>query len=110
MKLMVAIIQDYDVDGLLRAVTEIGLRATRIASLGGFLRTGNTTVLMGVDDDRVCDGLRLLHQTCRTRRERVATDLVPELAEVYASGIAEMTVGGGVVFVVDVSRFERIDW
>jgi len=52
-KLVIAIIQDYDTDAFLKAISRQALMATRIASAGGFLRTGNTTVFMGVEDGQV---------------------------------------------------------
>lgn len=107
MKLVVAIVQDYDTDRLLRAVTEAGLSATRIASTGGFLRTGNTTVLMGVPDDRVPTCLALLRETSGRRKEGPAV-LPAELPELYPLGVAEIEVGGGVVFVAPVERFVRL--
>src|SRR4051794_27970720 len=67
MKLIVAIVQDYDCDRLLRALSANGFRATRIASTGGFLRMGNTTVFMGVPDERVSACIDILKQTCRRR-------------------------------------------
>jgi uncharacterized protein YaaQ len=110
MKLVVAIVQDYDVDRLLRAVAVAGLRATRIASTGGYLRTGNTTVMLGVVDEAVGGCLEILQETCGVRVERPSEELQPDLPELYASGLAGMTVGGGVAFVVPVRRFERVAW
>ena len=107
MKLVVAIVQDYDTDRLLRAVTGAGLSATRIASTGGFLRTGNTTVLMGVPDDRVATCLTLIRDTCG-RRVEGPTVIPADLPELYPLGIAEITVGGGVVFVAPVEGFVRV--
>jgi uncharacterized protein YaaQ len=107
MKLVVAVILDYDVDRLLRAVTEASLGATRVASTGGYLRTGNTTVLLGVPDDRVAQCLRLLATVCGARLERAAAGVAADLPEIYASGLADVTVGGGVAFVAPVQRFER---
>lgn len=107
MKLVVAIVQDYDTDRLLRAITGAGLSATRIASTGGFLRTGNTTVLMGVPDDRVPTCLEVIADTCGRRVEARAA-MPAEPPEMYALGIAEIEVGGGVVFVAPVDRFERV--
>ena len=109
MKLIVAIVQDYDTDRLLRAVSEVGLRATRIASTGGFLRTGNTTVLMGVSDEQLGSGLAAIHGSCCSRIEQPANPVVGDLTEWYPAGVVEVTVGGAVVFVVPVARFERID-
>lgn len=108
MKLILAIVQDYDCDRLLSAVTNAGLRATRIASTGGFLRTGNTTVLMGVDDSEVSRCLQAIADSCKARVERRAEELLGELGEWTSPGIVEVTIGGAVVFVLTVSRFLRI--
>ena len=107
MKLVVAVVQDYDVDRLLRRVTEAGLRATRVASTGGFLRSGNTTVLLGVPDDDVARCLDLLGEACGARVERATPELGPDLPELYATGMAEVTVGGAVAFVASIERYER---
>src|SRR5687767_9016838 len=109
MKLIVAVVQDYDVDRLLHRVTDAGLRATRIASTGGFLRTGNTTVLLGVPDAEVARCLSLLGESCGARVERAATDPGPDLPELYASGMANVTVGGAVAFVAGIERVERFE-
>jgi uncharacterized protein YaaQ len=108
MKLVVAIVQDYDTDRLLRAITEAGLSATRIASTGGFLRTGNTTVMMGIADGELARCLDLVAQTCGARVQRVADEYLADLAEWSAPGIDEVRVGGAVVFVIRVARFERL--
>jgi uncharacterized protein YaaQ len=109
MKLVVAIVQDYDTDRLLSAVSGAGLRATRIASTGGFLRTGNTTVLLGVEDEQVADCLRILGETCLPRVERTPAELVDELGYFGPGTVTEVTTGGAVVFVVPVTRFVRIE-
>jgi uncharacterized protein YaaQ len=108
MKLIVAIVQDYDCDGMLRAIADAGLRATRIASTGGFLRTGNTTVIMGVADDQVAPCVRLIRSVCQSRVQRVPEALASDYTEWNPAGIAEVTIGGAVVFVTNVSRFVRI--
>ena len=109
MKLVVAIVQDYDTDRLLRAISEAGLRATRIASTGGFLRMGNTTVLAGVEDNQVPECLRILRKCCQLRTERPPEHLVEELSLLGPGAITEVTIGGAVVFVVAVQRFVRIE-
>jgi len=108
MKLVVAIIQDYDTDRLLHRVSEVGLRATRIASTGGFLRMGNTTVLLGVDDDQIGLCLGLLRQICKSRVERPVSHLVEEMGYLGPGTVTEVMLGGAVVFIVPVSRFVRI--
>lgn len=108
MKFIVAIVQDYDVDRLLRSVTSAGLGATKISSTGGFLRTGNTTVVMGVDDDQVPTCIRLIEQTCRSRAEVQFDPVATEYAEWYGAGLHEVTIGGAVVFQVNVYRFLKL--
>jgi uncharacterized protein YaaQ len=107
MKFVIAIVQDYDSDRLLRAVTTAGFRATRIASTGGFLRMGNTTVLMGVDGTRIRECLSIIEQACRSRVEAQVDAASPEYVEWFPAGIHEVTVGGAVVFIVPVERYVR---
>ena len=107
MKLVIAVIQDYDTDTFLRAVTRHGLMATRIASAGGFLRTGNTTVFLGVEDEQVPLVKQLLLEHCRIREVVTpATDLL-YLDDSELEHVAASRIGGGVAFVARVSRFEK---
>lgn len=109
MRLVVVIVQDYDVDRLLREVAAAGLRATRLASTGGFLRTGNTTVLLGVSDQLLDRCLALVAGCCRSRTVAAPTPTGDDAFALDASGVAGDRLGGGVVFVARVARFERVD-
>lgn len=53
MKMIVAILHDDDVENVIQALMAENFRVTRVASTGGFFHKGNTTLLAGVDDDRV---------------------------------------------------------
>ena len=64
MKLMIAVIQDKDVPKLMDALVRSGFSATKLASTGGFLREGNSTVLIGVDDDDIENVLEIVKNTC----------------------------------------------
>ena len=108
MKLVIAVVQVYDTDRLLRVVTEAGLRATRIVSTGGFLRMQNATVLMGVENERVQEAIALVRRVCAGRIEVRADVAPPEFAEWIDCGIQEELIGGGVIFVVPVARFTRM--
>lgn len=107
MKLIVAIVQAYDTDPLLRNVTGAGFSVTRIQSIGGFLRAGNSTVFMGVEDGRVQECLELIRQSSRSRVEVVPDDLEAEIFEITGADVHTVVVGGAVVFVIPVARFER---
>lgn len=107
MKLVVAVIQDYDTDAFLTAVSAHGFGATRIASAGGFLRAGNTTVFMGVDDDQVTLVKRLLAEHCRLREDEVDAP-IDCWDEGDLTNICPTRLGGGVAFVARVAHFERV--
>jgi uncharacterized protein YaaQ len=107
MKLVVAIIQDYDTDAFLRAVSSHNLMATRIASAGGFLRTGNTTVFMGVEDDQVPLVQRLLIEHCRNREQQAVAEELPFVDDADFEHISVSRIGGGVAFVARVEHFEK---
>lgn len=108
-RLIVAIVQDLDADKLLRSLSAHGFLATRVASTGGYLRSGNSTLLLGVPASEVSTCLSLLGNLCQIRQDRPATDPYPELAELYASGISHTTVGGGVAFIAKIARAERFE-
>jgi uncharacterized protein YaaQ len=108
MKLVFAIVQDYDANELLKEITAAGFRATRIASTGGFLRVGNTTLMIGVEDYEERKVVRIIDQNCRQRTETVQPDIVGDFHEWYPAEMVEVVVGGATVFVVPVERFERI--
>lgn len=105
MKLIIAIIQAYDSDRLLHAVTASGFRATKIVSTGGFLRMGNATIFMGVENDRVQECLQLIHASCESRTEEGFDPTEHEFIEWFPIGVHDVTVGGAVVFVVRISDF-----
>lgn len=64
MKLLLAIIRDRDDVSVSDALSQSNVRVTRIASTGGFLRRGNVTLLIGVEDERVHDVLELVKSAC----------------------------------------------
>lgn len=64
MKMILAILRDVDSDHVTQVLTAGKFRVTRIASTGGLLRRGVTTLLVGVDDERVDAAIQVLKETC----------------------------------------------
>jgi len=62
MKLMFVVIRDKDVDVVVQTLVENKYRVTRVASTGGFLRSGNGTLMIGVEEDKVQGLIDLLRQ------------------------------------------------
>ena len=109
MKLVVAVVQGKDVEGLMSALRDAGYRATQINSSGGFLRENNVTIMTGVNDTQVPDVFRLIRENCYTRTQYV-NPLLPimEPGEFYMPSPVEVQVGGATVFVLPIVRYERI--
>ena len=63
MKMMIVIVKDQDADNLTQALTEGNYRVTRIASTGGFLRSGVVTLLIGLEDNQVDAAIDLMRST-----------------------------------------------
>ena len=79
MKLIIAIIKDEDNDAVSRALTKKDFRVTFIASTGGFLRSGRSTLLIGVEDEQVDSALDVIRDSCKKPdkpQERRATIFV----------------------------------
>ena len=109
MKLIIAVIQNEDEDGLVQALEDNNISSTRIGSSGGFLRASNVTMMIAVDDDQVDAVFALLRKHCK-RRTRHLYPLLPNLeARERFLGSIPVEVGGATVFVVPVERMEKID-
>ena len=62
MKMVILIVKDQDSDALTQALTSEKYRVTRVASTGGFLRSGGVTLLLGVRDERLESALELIRK------------------------------------------------
>ena len=60
MKLIIAILQDEDAGEAISHLNEAGFQVTRLATKGGFLRAGNTTLLAGVENENVDDAINII--------------------------------------------------
>ncbi len=109
MKLVTAIVQDEDASKLTDALVKGGFRSTRLQSHGGFLRARNSTLLIGVEDKRLDDALRIIRENCRTRTRSVSPlPPVMEPGEFFMPQPVEVQVGGATVFVTNVEHYERV--
>ena len=106
MKMITAIISKKDTGEVCAALTEAGFYFTRMASTGGFLTGGNTTLLIGTEDDRVQRAIEVIRQHCSRRTETISSTV--QLATPSTASPTEVTVGGATLFVSDVTQFEKI--
>ena len=60
MKMIIAIVNDEDSEQVTYALTHNDFRVTTIASTGGFLRRGLSTLLCAFDDEKLPDALNVI--------------------------------------------------
>jgi uncharacterized protein YaaQ len=87
-KMLIAILQDEDTDRVTTALVEMGFRVTRIASTGGFIRQGKSTVMVGLPNEMVDQAIQIINNNC-------APTIEPVLKR-------------ATVFVLNVEHFEQI--
>lgn len=109
MKLIVAIVQGEDAPGTVQALSRQGVSVTRVSSSGGFLQQGNSTLMVGIADDRVQQVIDIIRENCR-ERSRFLTPMPPmvEPGEFFMPHPVEVQVGGATIFVLPVDQFEKL--
>ncbi len=109
MKLIVVVVQDKDVGKLVDSLVRKGHQTTKLASTGGFLREGNTTLLIGVTEDRLDDAIGIIEKTCHSRTQMISPVTPPPgPTDAYMPYPVEVRVGGATIFVIDVEQFKKI--
>ena len=107
MKLIIAIVSNDDSSSVVNALMKESFQVTKLATTGGFLRAGNTTLLMGVNDDKVQAAMDIIEKESCTR-----TEMVPATASFdagrYASYPVEVQVGGATIFILEVEQFIKL--
>lgn len=108
-KMVVAIVHDHDAPELMDSLANNNFQATKMASTGGFLREGNTTFMIGTDEDHVDELLEIIEENCKSREKTVAPmSPVANSLESYYSFPMEVQIGGATVFILDVEQFVKV--
>ena len=110
MKLIIAIVQDEDASRLVSALMDKGFGVTKLATTGGFLRAGNSTIISGVQDERLDEALAIIEKVCKSREQITAstTPMGGSAGGVFVPYPVHVTVGGATVFVLEVSQFLKV--
>ena len=109
MKLIVAIINNDDCPSVLSELTHQGYGATKLSTSGGFLRAGNTTLLLGVDDEKFDGAMAVIEKVCKSRKQiATAPTSMTGVNGVYSPYPIEVMVGGATVFVLTVDQFIKL--
>lgn len=105
MKLVLAIVRNVDSNHTLEELIRKGFYVTKLTSSGGFLREGNTTLMIGTDDDKVEEVINIVKDEVGPRQETLTNPANPPN---FVSSPVMVSIGGATIFVLDVDRFERI--
>ncbi len=109
MKLVMAIIHDEDAFQIMDLLSEKGFSVTKLASTGGFLRAGNTTLICGVEDNKIDELVSIIEQKCKSRKQIASVNSAHVNAtDGYVPYPIEVTVGGATVFVLNVEEFRKV--
>lgn len=107
MKLVLAVVSGDDSSKVSRALTKSNFSVTKLATTGGFLMSGNTTFLIGTDDEKVDAVLDILAKNSKTRKQMVPTSASYGVG-MFSSMPIEVQVGGATVFILDVEKFVKL--
>lgn len=88
MKLIIAIVKDIDDIPVTTTLVDAGFRVTRVASTGGFLHSGNVSLLIGTEPEQLQKAINLIKSACRS----------PEVAGQHRATL----------FVLDAPHFEQV--
>ncbi|MFA6309010.1 MAG: cyclic-di-AMP receptor [Clostridia bacterium] len=108
MKLVFAIVHNEDGHKVTNNLTKKGFSVTKLCSTGGFLREGNTTLLVGVKEKDVNEVIAIIQKDSKSRKEIINSSIQPNVGGMFMPYPVEVIVGGGTVFVIDVERFEKV--
>lgn len=97
MQLLIAIVQEEDADAAIGELIARKFAVTKMATFGGYLKTGNTTLLLAVDEDQLNEATQVLEQYCG-RREQTSSK----------QNGGKATIGGGVVFRLKLDGMTRL--
>src|SRR4051812_30385214 len=106
MKLIMAVVQDKDSNRLVNALGEGNFRTTKLATTGGFLKEGNTTLMIGCEDEQLDAALKIIKDNC-SQREQMVAPISPMggNADSYIPQPVKVEVGGATVFILPIESY-----
>ena len=104
MKLIYAIVRNDNEDDVVSQLTQHRYSVTRLSTTGGFLKKGNTTLMIGAEDDKVEEVISIIKQECGQHQKLTVN--MPYISGTtmvnYATMPMTVDVGGATIFVINV--------
>ncbi len=104
MKLVYAIVKDIDSIDVTKKLNKEGYYVTKLASTGGFLKEGNTTLMVVTEKEKVDGLIKIVKEECGPSRQVRAESMIrsnPDFAPVNTV----VNLGGATIVVVNVESF-----
>ena len=108
MKLVLAIINNDESTLVSSALTSAGFFVTRLSTTGGFLMVGNTTLLIGTEDNRTSEVIAIIEKHCTTRTQTALPTASFGAGMKKESLPCEVNVGGATIFVLNVEDTRKL--
>ncbi len=107
MKLMLIIVASDDAERVSKALIKEKFIVTKLATTGGLLLNGNTTLLVGTDDTKVSEVASIVSNHCKSRKQPVPREVTDQYS-MFSSLPVDVEVGGATIFVLEISNFYKI--
>lgn len=109
MKLVFAIVHDEDGPKVMEELNKNGFSVTKLCSSGGFLKAGNTTLLVGIEEENLDTVIEVIKKKSKSRKQVINSSMTPNgMGGMFIPYPVEVVVGGATIFVLDVSHFEKV--
>ncbi len=109
MKMILAIVSDEDGPKVMNELNRRNFGVTKLGSTGGFLRVGNTTLLLGVEEEKVPEAIDVIESKSKGRKQMVNSSIMPNGGGgVYMPYPVEVVVGGATIFVLNIEQYEKV--
>ncbi|MDD3126576.1 MAG: cyclic-di-AMP receptor [Candidatus Izemoplasmatales bacterium] len=103
MKLVLAIVSNEDASKVIKTLIKENFFVTKLATTGGFLMSGNTTILIGVQNEVLDKCIQIISDTSKRRTKLVPNAISSEFG-IFSSTPVEVQVGGATIFILDVEQ------
>jgi uncharacterized protein YaaQ len=106
MKLLLIIIANDDANKVLNALLKEQYFVTKMASTGGLLSSGNTTLLVGTEEEKIQNAIDIIAKYSKTRKKTLPTNNANEYG-IFSSFPVEVNISGATIVVLNVESFMK---